>query len=220
MDKKTLDKMRFIIPGIIISVTIYYIIYGTKNFSGNPLDNYLFYVISIICSVFYYAFNIRDFIWRKIDKTFFIQYITNSLEKIRNDETIPTIDIRKLYKERHVSPGKSSSKERSVFFELIDDKKALKEKSYQIMLNGCILSSVIDLWIIGFIVVFLEIIFLHIDFLYDRTMLIVCTFVVTIVPLIIYLLIKKHLILINSQMRVVKKDWLDNHDKKDSENTN
>ena len=98
---------------------------------------------------------------------------------------------------------------RRLFFEVIDKQVVLKEKSQQVMLNGCILTSVIDLCIICLAVVLVEIIFYHFDLGFDITVLIVCAVLILLTPIVVYRLTKKHLILIKSQMNSVKKDWLD-----------
>ena len=81
MNKQTLDRARFIVPGIMISVTIYFVMNGIENTTENPLNNYFFYLLSLFFSVLYYAFNIRDVIWRKLDNRFFMQYISMCVDK-------------------------------------------------------------------------------------------------------------------------------------------
>lgn len=96
---------------------------------------------------------------------------------------------------------------RRLFFEIIDTQEILKEKSYQIMLNGCILTSVIDLGIITFAVVIAEVVFHVLGFNFDITMLIMCSVLVLLTPIITYRLINKHLKLTQGQMKSVKKEW-------------
>lgn len=205
MNKQTLDKLRFIIPGIMISVTIYFVMNGIEGTIKNPLDNYLFYLLSLFFSVLYYAFNIRDIIWRKIDNTFFMKYISLCFEKIKNDEEIPVPCFSCLLKTKKETVN--FRKNRRLFFELIDTQEILKEKSYQIMLNGCILTSVIDLGIVTFGVVIVEMVLYFLKQNFDLTMLIVCSVFVLSTPIVVYRLIKKHLQLTQGQMKSVKKEW-------------
>lgn len=209
MNKQTLDRARFIVPGIMISVTIYFVMNGIENTTENPLNNYFFYLLSLFFSVLYYAFNIRDVIWRKLDNRFFMQYISMCVDNIKKGEKIPTPCVSCLFHQKPNNKDNNLNTNRRLFFEVIDKQVVLKEKSQQVMLNGCILTSVIDLCIICLAVVLVEIIFYHFDLGFDITVLIVCAVLILLTPIVVYRLTKKHLILIKSQMNSVKKDWLD-----------
>lgn len=213
MNKQTLDRARFIIPGIMISATIYFVLNGIENTTENPLNNYFFYLLSLLFSVLYYAFNIRDVIWRKLDNRFFMQYISMCFDNIKKGEIIPTPCVSCLIRQKPNNKDNNLNTNRRLFFEFIDKYAVLKEKSQQVMLNGCILTSVIDLCIICSAVVLVEIIFYYFNFGFDMTVFIVCVALILLTPIVVYRLTKKHLILIKSQMNSVKKDWFD--EKKD-----
>ena len=208
MNKKTLDVLRFIIPGTMISVTIYYIMNGLFSSTKSPFDNYLFYLLSLVFSVLYYAFNFRDVIWRNIEKTFFLQYISLCFDNIRNDKNIPEPCVSCLFRSRKNKQDESFKANRRLFFELIDTEDVLKEKSQQVMLNGCILTSVIDLALISCAVVLIEVVFYIFHYKFDKTILIICAILIILTPVITYRLTKKHLFLTKSQMKSVKKEWL------------
>ena len=207
MNKQTLDKLRFIIPGIMISVTIYYIMNGFGSSTKNPLDNYLFYLLSLFCSVLYYSFNVRDLIWRKIDSTFFIRYISMCFNFIKKDKKIPNPCILCLLRNKDDSIKENFSENRTMFIKFIDTKDILKEKSYQIMLNGCILTSVVDLSIICYVVIIFELIMLFAKLNYDAYILIICAVIIILTPIVVLCLIHKHLNLIKGQMKSIDKEW-------------
>lgn len=213
MNKQTLDRARFIIPGIMISATIYFVMNGIGSTSENPLNNYFFYLLSLFFSVLYYAFNIRDFLWRKLENRFFMQYISMCFDNIKKGEKIPNPCVSCLFRQKPNNKDNNLNDNRRLFFEFIDEYAVLKEKSHQVMLNGCILSSVIDLCIICLAVVVAEIIFCHLDIGFDMNVLIICASLILLTPIVVYKLTKKHLLLIKSQMNSVKKDWFD--EKKD-----
>lgn len=190
-----------------ISVTIYYIMNGFGSSTKNPLDNYLFYLLSLFCSVLYYSFNVRDLIWRKIDSTFFIRYISMCFNFIKKDKKIPDPCILCLLRNKDDSIKENFSENRIMFFKFIDTKDILKEKSYQIMLNGCILTSVVDLSIICCVVIIFELIMLFAKLNYDAYILIICAVIIILTPIVVLCLIHKHLNLIKGQMKSIDKEW-------------
>ena len=201
VDKKRLDTLRIITPGIFVAITIYFILYGFSE--KNPLNNYMFYLISIAASVFYYCFNLRDYIWRKIDNKIFKQYIHESMEVRKKGEKISKPCIWCLIKKKYPIDDVSGSM--SVFYNNIDNDKSLKEKSYQVMLNGYIMTSVIDLFIVSISTIVIEgIIYILLYSWFNKNILVACIVMVIISPILVWKLINKHLELIKNQLLSMK----------------
>ena len=197
MDKKRLDTLRIITPGVFVAITIYFVLYGFSE--ENPLNNYIFYLISIFASLFYYCFNVRDFVWRKIDNKIFRQYIYEFMEIRNKDEKNAKPCVWCLIKNTY--PPNSVGNSMNMFYHNIDGKDSLKEKSYQIMLNGYIMTSVIDLLIVCSLTIVGEgVIYLFWDLHFDKTILITCIVIVIISPLLVWKLINKHLELTKKQL--------------------
>ena len=216
MNKQTLDKLRFLIPGIIISVNVYFVLYGIIGLQNDPLKNYLFYLLSLFTSVFYYSFNLRDFIWRKIEDKTILQYIALYFKSKKDNKEVPKACIHCL-KGTEKFDGKFIGFCRKELFRNIDDgnPKSLKEKSGAIMLNGCILTSVIDLFIITAAVFVFEIIAFIIEWKFDSIVFWISLSILVISPIIIYKLTSKHMELTKSQLNVINWDAIkwEEHDK-------
>lgn len=207
MNKQTLDKLRFLIPGIIISVNVYFVLYGIIGLQNDPLKNYLFYLLSLFTSVLYYSFNLRDFIWRKIEDKTILQYIALYFKSKKDDKEVPKACIHCL-KGTEMFDKKFIAFCRRELFRNIDDEKpkSLKEKSGAIMLNGCILTSVIDLFIITAVVFAFEIVAFIIKWKFDSIVFWVSLAIIVFSPIIIYKLTSKHMELTKSQLNVINWD--------------
>lgn len=158
MELKTLKKLRFIVPGILLFIQ-FVLFFSIKDL--NDIRNYLklynvkyeisqflFFISIIFIGILYYTFDIREKIFKRN-----FEYVENN---IKNKLLKP---YENKYSTDEINNFKQGSKLINIFFYFIDNDASLKEKAKIVNFNGLIWTSLMDLLIIssfGFFIFFIR----------------------------------------------------------------
>lgn len=202
MELKTLQKLRFFVPGVLFFILILFFLPKNLNDLTNYLEfynyfiekrNILFYILIIFISLLYYIFDIRKFLLRE------------HLEKIHENIKDKLLEpFRNNYSHDEINSLKQGRKLINIFYYFIDKDPSLKEKAKSVRFNGLIWTSSMDLQIIsyfGSIIFFIKFMIVKLNYYFYMTILVF--FLVLISPLFINLLTKKHMSLGNEQLEII-----------------
>lgn len=210
MNKTTLHKARLIIPGILILLLIIPFFPNRNELLKNFVEAKLYiisfpFLIAVILGVFYYAFKMRDYFFRK------------PIEEIQNN--IKSELLKPFINDRIISSKTEKLKEGrtliQIFYGFVDNNKSLTQKAKEVYLNGLILSTLCDICAVCFLGTLLYVIIFIITLLIE--FLIYSLVCITVLLITKFLLIKKiknrHIELGNDQIEFIhtnlKKELLD-----------
>jgi len=211
MELKTLKKLRFIVPGILLfiqfvlffsikdlnDITNYLKLYNVKN----EISQFLFFISIIFIGILYYIFEIR----KKIFKRNF-EYVEKN---IKNKLLKP---YENKYSTDEINNFKQGRKLINIFFYFINNDASLKEKAKIMNFNGLIWTSLMDLLIIsffGFIIFFIRCFVIPVIFHimtysdYYLAMALVNFFISFISAFFVSFLTAKHASLGNEQLEII-----------------